>query len=101
MAASVKITPASKRELRKLGISLKQARIRRRLSMEHIAERAGMTRVTLGRIENGDPNVRIGGYALVMQALGLLQGFGEIDDVEGEQLAYAQLPKLIRPKKDE
>lgn len=93
---TLNITPMAKRELRTLGARLKAARLLRRLPMQLIAERAGTTRSTLYRIERGDPNVRIGAYLLVLQALGLLKDFGHITDALGERLQAEQLPQRIR-----
>lgn len=66
--------------------------------MELVAERAGTTRSTLYRMERGDPNVRIGAYFLVLQALGLLNGVGDVDDLLGEALTLEQLPKRGRSR---
>ena len=64
-----------------------------------MAERAGMTRPTLRRAERGDPSVSAGSYALILQALGLLNDWGNIDDPVGDQLASEQLPKAVRSRK--
>jgi transcriptional regulator with XRE-family HTH domain len=90
------LTPAVQRELRTLGARLREARLLRGLPMELIAERAGTTRSTLHRIERGDANVRIGAYLQVMQALGLLKGFGAIEDAAGELLRTERLPERAR-----
>ena len=97
-APKLNISPSVKRELRTLGVRLKEARVLRRLPMELVAERAGTTRGTLHRIERGDPNVRIASYLLVLQALGLLKGIGDIQDALGEQLSAQRLPKRVRPR---
>ncbi len=97
-APTLNISPAVKRELRTLGARIKQARLLRRLPMELVAERAGTSRATLYRIERGDPNVRIGAYMLVLQALGLLKGFGDVKDALGEQLGTEHLPKRARSR---
>lgn len=97
-APTLNTTPAVKRELRTLGARLKEARVLRRLPMELVAERAGTTRSTLYRIERGDPNVRIGSYLLVLQALGLLKGFGDLEDKQGEQLSTELLPKRVHSR---
>jgi DNA-binding phage protein len=65
--------------------------------MELIAERAGSTRSTLYRIEKGDPNVRVGSYLMVMQALGILNGFADVEDALGDRLIRESLPKRARP----
>jgi hypothetical protein len=68
--------------------------------MSVVAERAFTSRSTLQRIEEGDPAVGIGIYAAVLQALGLLDGLGEIADLSrdsiGQALASAALPKRAR-----
>lgn len=74
--------------------------------MSVVAERAFTSRSTLQRVEAGDTNVSIGIYAAVLQALGLLDGLGQIADIGndavGQSLSSAALPKRIhigRPKK--
>ena len=98
MPAKITTSPAAGRELRKLGATLRAARIRRSLTQGLVAERAGMTPPTLRRAERGDPNVSAGSYALILQALGLLDGWGAIDDPVGDLLAAERLPKTVRPK---
>ena len=39
--------------LKKLGLALKKARLRRRLPMELVSDRAGISRETLSKIQNG------------------------------------------------
>src|SRR5215475_9653298 len=94
---------AVRRVLRKLGADIRDGRRRRRLSMAVVAERAFTSRSTLQRIEAGDANVSIGIYAAVLQALGLLDGLGEIADIShdsiGQALASAELPKRVRLKR--
>lgn len=71
--------------------------------MAVVAERAFTSRSTLQKIEAGDANVGIGIYAAVLQALGLLDGLGEIADIGrdsvGQALASAALPKRVRIKR--
>lgn len=91
---------AVRRTLRKLGADIHDARRRRRLPMEVVAERAFTSRSTLQRIEAGDATVGIGIYASVLQALGLLDGLGEVADIGrdsvGQALASAELPERVR-----
>jgi hypothetical protein len=86
--------------LRKLGADIHDARRHRRLPMAVVAF---TSRSTLQRVEAGDANVGIGIYAAVLQALGLLDGLGEIADIArdsvGQALASAELPKRIRLKR--
>ena len=94
---------AVRRALRKLGEDMHDARRRRRLPMGVVAERAFTSRPTLQRIEAGDPNVGIGIYAGVLQALGLLDGLGQLADIGsdrvGQALAAAELPLHAHPKR--
>jgi transcriptional regulator with XRE-family HTH domain len=89
-----------RRILRKLGADIHDARRRRRLPMAVVADRAFTSRSTLQRVEAGDANVSIGIYAAVLQALGLLDGVGEIADIGrdtvGQALASAELPERVR-----
>ena len=86
--------------LRKLGADIHDARRRRRLPMGIVAERAFTSRSTLQQIEDGDPGVGIGIYAAVLQALGLLDGLGQVADIGrdhiGQALAAAELPTRVR-----
>jgi len=45
------------------------ARLRRKLSATLVAERAGISRSTLWKVENGNPSVAVGIYAAVLHAL--------------------------------
>src|SRR6185295_4733514 len=91
---------AVRRMLRKLGADIHDARRRRRLPMAVIAERAFTSRTTLQRVEAGDAGVSIGIYAAVLQALGLLEGLGQIADISqdsiGQALSAAELPARAR-----
>ena len=45
------------------------ARLRRKLTVELVAERAGISRTTLWNVEKGSSSVAIGAYAAVLHAL--------------------------------
>lgn len=91
---------AVSRSLKKLGLDIKEARLRRALPAGVVAARAFTSRPTLQRIEAGDPGVGIGIYAAVLQALGLLDGLTDVADasrdVVGLDLAASELPKRAR-----
>jgi len=99
MKSKIKISPATKRELRLLGKRIREARLRRELPQKLIAERASLSVLTLRRIEKGDAGVSIGACAMVLQALGLLEGWGHIHDSLGEELAEEQLRKRAPKEK--
>jgi transcriptional regulator with XRE-family HTH domain len=87
------ILPALERILHGVGEKLKAARLRRRYSADMVAQRAGIARATLFRIERGDPGVSLGNYARVMQALRLEQDLNLLaaDDELGQKLQDAEL----------
>jgi transcriptional regulator with XRE-family HTH domain len=91
---------AVRRTLRTLGEDIHNARRRRGLPAEIVAERAFTSRPTLRRIEKGDHGVSIGAYAAVLQALGLLDGLGNLaapaQDEVGLATAVEDLPQRVR-----
>ncbi|MFT5286745.1 MAG: transcriptional regulator with XRE-family HTH domain [Planctomycetota bacterium] len=94
--------PALQRLLADMGENIRLARLRRRFSMELVAERAGMSRTTLRNIENGRPGVTLGAYANVLHSLGLEQDLALIarDDELGRKLQDAGLTTSRRaPRK--
>ena len=96
--------PIAKSEglLQGFGGNLKLARLRRKYSAETVAQRAGITRRTLSKVEQGDPTVAFGTYVRVMQVLRLEDDLAQlaVDDVLGRKLQDAGLtPKRRAPKK--
>ncbi len=87
------ILPALERILHGVGEKLKAARLRRRYSADMVAQRAGIARATLFRIEQGDPGVALGNYARVMQALRLEKDLNLLaaDDELGRKLQDAEI----------
>jgi transcriptional regulator with XRE-family HTH domain len=65
------LLPSTTRLLRQLGDRLRLARLRRRLTAKQVAERSGMTTMTLRSLERGGAGVTIGAYLAVMQVLGV------------------------------
>lgn len=99
MARKTSQIPASLEGILKLlGENIKLARLRRNITTEMMAERAGMGRVTLRKIENGDSAVTMGAYASVLFCLGLEKDLLEIgkDDPLGRKLQDAE---LTQPRK--
>ena len=68
--AAYNIVPATEDILKTMGEQIKLARLRRDLSAELVAERAGISRASLWKVESGGPAVAIGIYAAVLHALG-------------------------------
>lgn len=92
------LLPKPSRLLGQLGTNLRQARLRRRYGAEIVAERSGITRKTLQRVEKGDPSVAIGIYVRVLQALGLIEDLAALarDDELGRKLQDLALPARKR-----
>lgn len=67
--AAYNILPETEKILKNMGEQIKLARLRRDLSAELIAERAGISRSSLWKVEKGEPSVAIGIYAAVLHAL--------------------------------
>ena len=63
------LLPETIQILEQMGLQIKYARLRRKISSELVAERAGISRATLVEIEKGSPSVAIGSYAAVLHAL--------------------------------
>ena len=82
------LLPKQERMLRAMGENIRLARLRRDLSSEQVAERAGISRNTLIKIEKGDEGVAIGMYFRVLIVLGLQDDLSLIarDDVLGRKL---------------
>ncbi len=76
-----------------LGGNIKLARLRRKLTAEQVAERAGISRRTLVSVEKGTPGVAMGNYLQVLFVLGLADDFLKIagDDTLGRKLQDANL----------
>ena len=67
--AAYNILPGTEEILRTMGEQIKLARLRRSLPAELVAERAGISRASLWKVEKGDPSVAMGIYAAVLHAL--------------------------------
>ena len=96
------LLPRLTKILEELGEDIKLARLRRKLSAEQVAERAGISRSTLWQIEKGQPNVSMGYYAQVLFVLGLEKNLSTMaaDDVLGRKLQDAEiLVKKRAPKR--
>ena len=97
------VSPKTVQILEQMGEQIKLARLRRRLSAELVAERAGISRATLWNVEKGSPSVAIGIYAAVLHALGNMDSDFLLvakDDELGRTLQDLELPVRRRaPKK--
>lgn len=89
-----------KKALWKLGQDIRRARIRRRITMALMAERASISRTTLTKIEKGDPSVALGIYATVLFILGSVSNLAKLLEPEKDELGLLleeeNLPKRVR-----
>ena len=93
------LLPKQAKLLVTLGKQIKMARLRRKLTTEQVAERAGISRRTLLSVEKGAPSVAMGIYVQVLFVLGLANDLLNVakDDVLGRKLQDA---KLLNPSKN-
>lgn len=99
---SVAVMPDTQKILETMGEQIKKARLRRNLSTELVAERAGISRATLWAVEKGTPTVSMGTYAAVLHALGGMDKDLELiakDDEFGRKLQDLKLPTRKRAKR--
>ena len=91
-----------RRVLDRMGVDIRDARRRRRIPTATMAERAGISRTTLHKVEQGDPGVSLGTYATVLFVLGLEERIADLadprNDAVGLDLEAEALPKLIRAR---
>lgn len=105
MKKQTKLPIPVNKALQKLGSDLKEARIKRRLTMALVEERAGITHVTLTKVEKGDASVSIGIYTKVMFVLGLIDNVYNLaepdNDVVGKMYDKENLPKRVYYTREE
>ncbi len=103
------VFPQEQRLLSQLGERLKLARMRRKLSNAVVAQRAGISRTSLYKVEAGDPGATLGTYMRVMAVLGLEADINALaaDDKVGRKLqdlaleAAASAPRRRRAATNE
>ncbi len=90
---STLLLPKHGRFLAQVGGNIRLARLRRQLSAQQVAERAGITRSTLRQIEKGAAGSSVGNFLQVLIALGLEEDILQLarDDVFGRKLQDARL----------
>jgi transcriptional regulator with XRE-family HTH domain len=94
-----------KSALRELGSDIRNARLRRRIPVAVMAQRAFISRTTLVKLEKGDPGVAMGTYAAVLFALGMIDRLRDLASAKSDEIGLAleeeRLPKRIdiRPRR--
>jgi transcriptional regulator with XRE-family HTH domain len=82
-------SPKVKPALERLGQDVRNARLRRRITIADLATRAGTSPSSIARLERGDPGVAIGTLADVLLVLGLLERLADLIDVRKDDLGLA------------
>ncbi|KZZ37880.1 XRE family transcriptional regulator [Oleiphilus sp. HI0117] len=87
------VFPKNRRVLALLGENIKLACKRRKYSQSLVSERTGLSRLTIRKIERGDPTVSIGHYVAVLGVIGLVDDLAQVarDDELGRKLQDIQL----------
>ncbi len=65
------LLPRAEEALKAFGENLRLARLRRNITSKLQAERAGISLMTLHKVEQGSPSVAIGNYLQVLTTLGM------------------------------
>ena len=91
---SIILFPKTLREIESLGTRIREARLRRKFSMETVCKRADISRPTLKRIETGDPSVSFGNLVQVLKTLGFQNDIALLvgEDVIGRKIQDESLP---------
>ena len=87
------IFPQEQRLVTELGVRIKLARLRRKLSSVVVAQRSGISRASLYKVEKGDAGATLGTYFRVLTALGLENDIQLLaaDDKVGRKLQDLEL----------
>ncbi len=90
--------PQVHKKLEDLGHRIKLARLRRKLTIEMVAERAKISRFSVREVEKGSPSVAIGIYVNVLMAIGMVKELDNFlaDDPLGRMLQDDELLKYKR-----
>lgn len=97
-------TPLSvKRALHNFGADAVTWRKLLGLTVAQVAERAGVSRGTVRRLEAGTGNVSLTNSMLIVRSLGMLEKFAEVLDPYATDLgrlrSEQKLPERVRPRK--
>ena len=90
--------------MRKLGADIRSSRLRRRIPTAVMANRVMISRMTLHKVERGEPTVSFGIYANVLFVLGMIDRLADLADVRFDMVGLAldeeHLPKRIHLRKE-
>lgn len=82
-------SPKSSSALRRLGHDVRDARLRRSITVRDMAARAGTSASTIARLEKGDRHVAIGTLTDILVVLGLAERLADLIDIRRDDLGLA------------
>lgn len=96
-AKAPKISKKAALLLKELGEKIHAARKKQNISAAATAEAAGLSRISLHRVEKGEASVAMGSYFAVIQALGLQLELLDVNNTKPstEALLKSKIPKKI------
>lgn len=89
------VHPRVERGLRKLGEDISLARRARKMTAQDFADRIGISRATLHRLESGDPGIGVNTLAMALHALGRLDALIDIADPIHDAVTMMQLREAV------
>ncbi|MGV1048588.1 MAG: helix-turn-helix transcriptional regulator [Solirubrobacterales bacterium] len=100
MKSAQSLSPATVEAARLLGARIQLGRRERRWTLEELADRVGVTTVTMRKIERGDPSIRLGSAfeAATLTGVPLFDQDRSRLSLEAGRVAdrLAVLPKIVR-----
>lgn len=93
----VALSPESLRLLSRFGGRLRRARLRRQLTLRQFADRAGISSAMLRSLERGDPDVEIGIYLAVLEALALQTDLDKLAIDDGRREPQKEIACIASP----
>ncbi len=89
--------------LTRLGRNLRTARLRRQLRLQDVADRLGVSRLTIADLERGKPSASAAAYLGALWSLGLLSQADNLGDPnldeEGKALESVRRPQQARRRR--
>ena len=87
--------PSVEKPMQAFGERLRAARLRRGITTVLFAQRMGVSRDTLSRLEKGQPTIALGTYVRALRVLGLDKDIDVVarDDELGRKLQDLKLPQ--------
>lgn len=86
-----------------LGRNIRTARLRRKMRLQDLAERVGLSRYVMSDIEKGKPTTAVAAYIGALWALGLSEGLSTIaepdQDAEGKALDRTHAPRTAAKRR--